>query len=287
MGVAGVFFGLLVGWIIGSQQGAGRPPAPGGRAAPRASSAAAGAPAGRRPLDESRASAMKTDGAAEPDGRRHARAARQHVLRRRALPGSRRVVRGGAEDQSEGRQRQHRSRHRLLLHEPGRQGAGAVRSLARRSTRRTPRRCSTSASSARSASRISRARPRPGRRCSPSRPAPKRRARRSRRSTASSRRTPRRRQELERHDRLDPADCVLICARRPRGLIASGARHCCDGLRGAAGAEPPRRRRWSAIRSAAPSSCPSQRPRRSAPARRSRFFCSENCRRIYQVKLAR
>jgi len=40
VGVAGVFFGLLVGWIIGSQQGGGRPAAP---------------PA----LDESRASTLK------------------------------------------------------------------------------------------------------------------------------------------------------------------------------------------------------------------------------------
>jgi cytochrome c-type biogenesis protein CcmH/NrfG len=59
MGVAGVFFGVLVGWIIGTQQGGSRPsPAPASTAAPQ-SSAAASAPS-PPPLDESRASAMKT-----------------------------------------------------------------------------------------------------------------------------------------------------------------------------------------------------------------------------------
>lgn len=53
-GVAGVFFGLLVGWIIGSQQ-AGVAPA----AAPPAQSASAPAQAAP-PLDESRASALRT-----------------------------------------------------------------------------------------------------------------------------------------------------------------------------------------------------------------------------------
>jgi cytochrome c-type biogenesis protein CcmH/NrfG len=57
MGVAGVFFGILVGWIIGSQQG-------GGRALPAAAPAAASQQAGAAPaapaLDESRAAAMKT-----------------------------------------------------------------------------------------------------------------------------------------------------------------------------------------------------------------------------------
>lgn len=59
MGVAGVFFGVLVGWIIGTQQGGSRPsPAPASAAATQ-SSAAASAPS-PPPLDESRASAMKT-----------------------------------------------------------------------------------------------------------------------------------------------------------------------------------------------------------------------------------
>jgi cytochrome c-type biogenesis protein CcmH/NrfG len=63
MGVAGVFFGILVGWIIGSQQGSGRtaPPA----AATANQPAATGTPA-PPPLDESRASAMKTTAQQNP-----------------------------------------------------------------------------------------------------------------------------------------------------------------------------------------------------------------------------
>jgi cytochrome c-type biogenesis protein CcmH/NrfG len=65
MGVAGVFFGVLVGWIIGTQQGGSRPsPAPASAAAPQ-SSAAASAPS-PPPLDESRASAMKTTAQQNP-----------------------------------------------------------------------------------------------------------------------------------------------------------------------------------------------------------------------------
>jgi cytochrome c-type biogenesis protein CcmH/NrfG len=64
MGVAGVFFGVLVGWIVGSQQGTGRP-------APQAVAAPAGSQTGANPqtpppLDESRASAMKTTAQQNP-----------------------------------------------------------------------------------------------------------------------------------------------------------------------------------------------------------------------------
>ena len=127
---------------------------------------------------------MKTTAAAESHRRRHPRRAREHVLRRRALPGGRRLVRAGAQDRSEGRQRQHRSRHRVLLHEPAGPGARAVRPIPRDRSRPTPRRCSTSASSGRSASRISRARPRCGRRSWSSPPRRKKRGPRGRRSTA-------------------------------------------------------------------------------------------------------
>ena len=56
-GIAGVFFGLLVGWIIGTQQSvASRPPQP--LAEPQAASAA---PAQPKPvLDEAQVSALKT-----------------------------------------------------------------------------------------------------------------------------------------------------------------------------------------------------------------------------------
>ena len=62
MGVAGVFFGILVGWIIGSQQASsGAVPAP----AAATQQAATGQPA-PPPLDEARASAMKTTAQQNP-----------------------------------------------------------------------------------------------------------------------------------------------------------------------------------------------------------------------------
>jgi len=59
VGIAGVFFGVLVGWIIGSQQAAPRATAPAASAQPGAASSSGGAPA-PPPLDEARASSMKT-----------------------------------------------------------------------------------------------------------------------------------------------------------------------------------------------------------------------------------
>ena len=64
VGIAGVFFGLLVGWIIGSQQGSGRP-----TTAPPQTAAAAPSGGGQQqppPLDESRASALKTTAQQNP-----------------------------------------------------------------------------------------------------------------------------------------------------------------------------------------------------------------------------
>src|SRR5687767_7435556 len=63
MGVAGVFFGVLVGWIIGSQQAGGGP-----ASAPVAQPAAQSGsnPQAPPPLDESRASAMKTTAQQNP-----------------------------------------------------------------------------------------------------------------------------------------------------------------------------------------------------------------------------
>lgn len=67
MGVAGVFFGLLVGWIVGSQQGTGRP-VPQAGAAPAGSQASASGANSQAPppLDESRATAMKTTAQQNP-----------------------------------------------------------------------------------------------------------------------------------------------------------------------------------------------------------------------------
>ena len=64
MGLAGVFFGILVGWIVGSQQ-TGRSPAAvtAASASPQQQQAAAPAPP---PLDEARASAMKTTAQQNP-----------------------------------------------------------------------------------------------------------------------------------------------------------------------------------------------------------------------------
>jgi cytochrome c-type biogenesis protein CcmH/NrfG len=66
MGVAGVFFGVLVGWIIGSQQaGGGGAPAPAAQPAAAAGSQSGATPQAP-PLDESRASAMKTTAQQNP-----------------------------------------------------------------------------------------------------------------------------------------------------------------------------------------------------------------------------
>ena len=57
-GIAGILFGLIAGWIIGSQQAAGRPPA----AAPVTQAAASGAAPTTRAavLDETQVTALKT-----------------------------------------------------------------------------------------------------------------------------------------------------------------------------------------------------------------------------------
>ena len=65
MGLAGVFFGILVGWIVGSQQPGGRTPVAAVAPAAAAQQGGAQAPA-PPPLDESRASAMKTTAQQNP-----------------------------------------------------------------------------------------------------------------------------------------------------------------------------------------------------------------------------
>jgi len=58
-GIAGILFGLIAGWIIGTQQASGRPPA--AAAAPAAQTAAAGAATTRAAvLDETQVQALKT-----------------------------------------------------------------------------------------------------------------------------------------------------------------------------------------------------------------------------------
>jgi tetratricopeptide (TPR) repeat protein len=68
IGIAGVFFGLLVGWIIGSQQAASSAPT-----APAAQSTSGSPAAGSQqqqapqPLDESRVAAMKSEAERNPN----------------------------------------------------------------------------------------------------------------------------------------------------------------------------------------------------------------------------
>ena len=130
MGVAGTFFGLLVGWIIGSQQAAGRPAPPAAAAPRRPGVGRPRQPPAPPPLDESRASAMKTTAQQNPaDAVTRVQLGNLYFDAGRFQEAAD-LVRGGAEDQSEGRQRQHRSRRRLLLHEPAGPGARAVRPVA-------------------------------------------------------------------------------------------------------------------------------------------------------------
>src|SRR5215210_161583 len=61
-GVAGIFFGVIVGWIIGSQQAVGPAAAPAAATAPAATPAAQAASS----FDETRASALKAAAARGP-----------------------------------------------------------------------------------------------------------------------------------------------------------------------------------------------------------------------------
>jgi cytochrome c-type biogenesis protein CcmH/NrfG len=63
MGVAGMFFGVLVGWIIGTQQGSQRILSP--AAAPAAAQQSGAAPA-PPPLDETRAASLKATAQQNP-----------------------------------------------------------------------------------------------------------------------------------------------------------------------------------------------------------------------------
>jgi cytochrome c-type biogenesis protein CcmH/NrfG len=60
VGIAGVFFGVLVGWIIGTQQGGARTVAPAAAASTQASAAANSGQPAPPPLDEAKASSLTT-----------------------------------------------------------------------------------------------------------------------------------------------------------------------------------------------------------------------------------
>ncbi len=144
-GIAGILFGLIAGWIIGSQQAVVRPPA----AAPLAQqpSASSGGTAPRAAvLDETQVNALKTVAEREPVQRDAARAARQPLLRRRDVRRRDQVVWRRVEAGAQGRQRQHRPRRLVLLFEPAGQGARPSSTSRSSSIPSTPRRCSTSAS---------------------------------------------------------------------------------------------------------------------------------------------
>ena len=127
-GIAGVAFGLIAGWIIGTQQAAPRTaPAP----AQAAAAPAQNAPSPRAAiLDETRGHGAEIGRRTAAVERAAARRARQPVLRRRAVRRCDHVVPGGAEDHAERREPQHRPGRLLLLHEPGGQGAAAALALA-------------------------------------------------------------------------------------------------------------------------------------------------------------
>jgi len=67
LGIAGVFFGLLVGWIIGSQQGTGVAPQAAATQATSGSTPSGSQQQAPQPLDESRAAAMKSEAERNPN----------------------------------------------------------------------------------------------------------------------------------------------------------------------------------------------------------------------------
>jgi cytochrome c-type biogenesis protein CcmH/NrfG len=67
LGIAGVFFGLLVGWIIGSQQASGVAPQPAAAQATSGSAPASSQQQAPQPIDESRVAAMKSEAERNPN----------------------------------------------------------------------------------------------------------------------------------------------------------------------------------------------------------------------------
>ena len=59
-GIAGVLFGLIAGWVIGSQQAVARPPAAAAAVAPQAPASGAAGTSGATVLDQTQVTALKT-----------------------------------------------------------------------------------------------------------------------------------------------------------------------------------------------------------------------------------
>ena len=149
LGLAGVAFGILIGWIIGSQsarpssaaafaaqqQSAGAPQqGQQGQPGSRGRRDAGGAPSGVQappPLDEAQAKALAERAAARPkDAEVRAQLGNLYFDAERYGDAIKWYEASLALDAEE-RERQHRSRGQLLLHESARSGAQAVRDVAR------------------------------------------------------------------------------------------------------------------------------------------------------------
>ena len=128
-GVAGVLFGLIAGWIIGTQQARSVRRRRGRRTARHSA-----APAPRRRavvLDETKVTALKSVAEREPSNAEPARRSSATCI---STPNATTTRSSGTARRcklaAERRQRQHGPRRLLLLHEPARQGARAVRPVA-------------------------------------------------------------------------------------------------------------------------------------------------------------
>ena len=127
LGVAGVLFGFLTGWIIG----ANRPPAPRAAGARRRRRRPGDSPAPRRPSSIRRRSTACAKRAADNPRDAAVRAEIGNVyFDAERYPEAITLVRSVARPRREERRRLDRPRRQLLLRQPGRSGARAVRALA-------------------------------------------------------------------------------------------------------------------------------------------------------------
>ena len=155
--IAGVFFGLIAGWIIGSQQASMAPRASVARGADRAAAGvvriACRARLRRRFSTKRRCRRSATSSIAIRRTPSRARSSETSTTMR-PLHRRHQVVRRVARAQSEGRERQHRSRRELLLQQPARSRHQAARAFAADRSEAHEDAARTWASCARSASRI-------------------------------------------------------------------------------------------------------------------------------------